>query len=563
LPRIQQRIRNWLRGTKGFRQEQENLFVYSPLVLPFPYSRIATGINRFLLLRALQRWMRAMGFGRPIVWTFLPTPLTLEIIRELEPEVTVYYCIDDLASSSRSARRISRSERAIFREADLVFVTSEKLRARAARYASRVYLFPFGVDFAKFERIRDHTDAIPDELKLLSRPIIGYIGGIHQWVDQQLLAAVAGRMPEANFVLVGPRQTDVSELARCPNVHLFGARRHDEIPRYIKAFDVAVVPYRSSEYTAHVYPTKLNEYLAMGKPVVATDLPEIRRFNVEHGNVVSVGLDAAEFSEALRRASAPQSWDTMRRRIEVAKENSWARRIEQMAGLIERQLATRREAGVQWQDSLRRLYRKARHRVFGITIAVALGYALLFHSPFVWFLAGPLRMEAPVQAGDAIVVFAGGVGESGKAGGGYQERVKRAVELYQDGQAPQLIFSSGYTFVFPEAEMMKELALSQGLPATAIILEQQARNTHENVTRVQEILDRHGWTQIILVSSPFHMRRAVWTWRKAAPDVTVIPAPVQASQFYAHGGKGLSLEQIGGILHEYLGIVYYWLKGWI
>ena len=80
LPRVRQRIRNWWRGTKGFREERPNLFVYSPLLLPLPYSRLARWINRFLLLRALRRWMRATGFYRPIVWTFLPTPLALDLI---------------------------------------------------------------------------------------------------------------------------------------------------------------------------------------------------------------------------------------------------------------------------------------------------------------------------------------------------------------------------------------------------------------------------------------------------------------------------------------------------
>ena len=74
LPRVRQRIRNWWRGTKGFREERPNVFVYSPLLLPLPYSRVARWLNRFLLLRALRRWMRATGFYRPIVWTFLPTP---------------------------------------------------------------------------------------------------------------------------------------------------------------------------------------------------------------------------------------------------------------------------------------------------------------------------------------------------------------------------------------------------------------------------------------------------------------------------------------------------------
>ena len=562
LPRLKRRLLTWLRSTKGFRLERENLFVYSPVILPFPYSSIARRINRRLLLRALQRWMRATGFHQPILWTFLPTPLTLDLMQELDPDLSVYYCIDDLASSSPSARRISRTEPELFRRADLVFVTSEKLRQRAARFNRRVHLFPFGVSFERFERIRQAADAVPEDLARLPRPVAGYVGGLHQWVDQGLLAAVAERLPQVHFVLVGPVQTDVSRLGRCANVHLLGGRAHEDVPRYIKGFDVGIVPYESSEYTDHVYPTKLNEYLAMGIPVVATDLPEIRRFNREHGQVVAVADSADAFARAIRTALADRAEDAVTRRIETARQNSWSARIAQMSALIERELATRQARPDRWQELLQRWYRRTRSRVLATLIWLSVGYIVVFRSPLVWMAAEPLRLSAAPRPADAIVVFAGGVGESGKAGGGYQERVKQAVELYREGLAPRVIFSSGYTFVFQEAEIMKELAVGHGVPASAIILEQQAANTHENVRLVSAILDQHEWRSVLLVSSPYHMRRALLTWRKVAPHIQVVPTPVLDGRFYNHE-TGASLAQVRGILHEYLSLLYYLIRGWI
>src|SRR6186713_2758610 len=125
LGRLRHRLRNWWKGTKGCREERPNLFVLSPLVLPLPYSRVAGWINRQLLMRTLSRWMRATGFSRPIVWTFMPTPLARAVIAAIDPSLTIYYCIDDLASSSPEARRIAASEQQLFRDADLVFVTSD------------------------------------------------------------------------------------------------------------------------------------------------------------------------------------------------------------------------------------------------------------------------------------------------------------------------------------------------------------------------------------------------------------------------------------------------------
>jgi uncharacterized SAM-binding protein YcdF (DUF218 family) len=124
-----------------------------------------------------------------------------------------------------------------------------------------------------------------------------------------------------------------------------------------------------------------------------------------------------------------------------------------------------------------------------------------------------------------------------------------------------MVFSSGYVFAFREADVMRELAVSRGVPASAIILETKAANTYENVVFVRGILDRRGWRSILLVSSPYHMRRALLTWRKMAPEITVVPSPVPQSQFYSPHSKGASLEQMRGILHEYLAIIAYWWQG--
>ena len=562
IGRIRARLKNWRRGTKGFREERPNLFVHSPLVLPLPYSRLAGWINRQVMMRSLTRWMRATGFSRPIVWTFLPTPLARDLIARIGPIATIYHCVDEFSSSSTDARRIVASEERLFRDADLVFVTSEKLRERAARFSDRVHLFPSGVSLEAFGAARDSGVAVPDDLARLPRPVAGYVGGIHQWVDQDLIVAAATRLPDTSFALIGPAQVDVSRLQACPNVHLLGQRPHAEVPAYIQGFDVGLVPYRIADYTANVYPAKMNEYLAMGKPVVATDLPEVHRFNREHDNVVTVGRTADEFAAAVARAVTPAGDEARRRRIAAAERNGWARRLRDMSALIDEVIASRSHDARGWEERLRRLYAAARRRTAeGLIAAVAI-YLLLFQTPALWWVASPLLVTAPPQPAEAIVVFAGGVGESGKAGGGFQERVTQAVALYRAGYAPKLIFSSGYVFTLREAEVMKAVAIDNGVPADAILLEEAAKNTYDNVRLTKQMLDRNGWNRILLVSSPYHMRRATMTWSKLAPDVAVVPTPVPQSQFYTHE-RGASLEQIRGIIHEYLALVDYWRRGWI
>jgi uncharacterized SAM-binding protein YcdF (DUF218 family) len=396
----------------------------------------------------------------------------------------------------------------------------------------------------------------------LAGPIVGYVGGMHQWVDQDLIVEVVRRLPEITFVFVGPEQCDLSRLRACANVKLLGGKPHAELPAYIRQFDVGIVPYTLSEYTANVYPTKLNEYLAMGIPVVATDLAEIRRFNNDHGDIVSIGDDVERFAAAITRALLERSPGEVERRIEVARSNSWQARIDRMSSLIDNAVEGKsREAG-RWDVRLRRAYRVARQRTIGAVAALAVVYVLVFQTPLVWMMAEPLKVQEPPRAAEAIVVFAGGVGESGRAGGGYQERVKQAVDLYHQGWAPRVVFSSGFVFAFHETEVMRSLAVSNGVPADAIILEAQAANTYDNVVFSNRIVEQHGWRRILVVSSPYHMRRALLTWHRVAPGLEVIPAPVPVSQFYAHE-RGASLEQMRGIAQEYAAIALYWWRGWI
>lgn len=339
LPRLWHRLKTASgRGAASVaparRRRPSPLNVYSPVVLPFPYSRAARAVNLPIMRRAIRRGTGDWTPAPPIVWNFLPTPLSRSIVRALNPALSIFHCVDHLSASSPAAARVHDTETRCFSEADLVFVTSQSLYDRAAGLNAHVHLVPSGVDLPRFERIRDDAGPLPADLARLPRPVVGYLGGLHQWVDQALLTALAVRRPDWSLVLVGPQQTDTSALTRMPNVHALGARGPEDVPRYLRGFDVATIPYRLTDYTDHVYPAKLNEYLAMGLGVVATPLAEITRFNQTHGPVVRLAADAAAFERAIASELAETDQGAVGRRVAVAKQNSWAARLELMSSLI-------------------------------------------------------------------------------------------------------------------------------------------------------------------------------------------------------------------------------------
>ncbi|MBI3616104.1 MAG: glycosyltransferase [Candidatus Omnitrophica bacterium] len=556
LPRIKHRLHQWRFSLQGFRRENENLYVFSPLVIPFPYSRLARWINRWLLASALQRWVRYMDFDKPICWVFLPTPITWEVSREIPCKALIYYCIDSFPDSTPAAQRIVPSEDRFLHQADLVFVTSQKLYERASRQNREVHLFPFGVNLEVFDRARNQPMEPMEELKDLRRPIVGYVGGVHQWVDQELLGRLARRCRNYSFVLVGPAQSDTERLQREPNIFLLGQKPHDELPRYLKEFDVGIIPYRITEYTKNVYPTKLNEYHAMGKPVVSTPLPEVLSFNRRYGDLVRIGSNEETFHAAIERVLHENTPQQTEQRIRAAQDNSWNCRIEQMQALIEKAIARKQTPSAQAPQE-----RTAARWIVRSFAAAGLFALALFHTPMVWWVAESLTVTAEPRSADAIVVFAGGVGESGEVSEAYQYRVKQAVELYHQGYAPKILYVSGYTWTFREAEIMRLLTESLEVPSEKVLTETEVRNTYDYVLHVKELSRRNRWKTILLVTPSYHARRAWLTFARNAPGLTVIPVSAR-SNYYTHRW-GISLRQLRGILQEFVSLGLYKWRGWI
>lgn len=559
--RIKKRFQNWFRGIKGIRKEMENLYVFSPLVLPFPYFRIARWINRHLVLSILNKWIRAVNFNAPIIWTFLPTPLSKDIINNINNKLVIYYCIDSFSASSVSAKKIKRSEIGLLQGADLVFVTSKALQAYCLKYNPRVHYFPFAVNFKEFENIRKQQIPLPDDLKNIKPPIVGYIGGVHRWVDQGLVRDIATERRERSFVFIGPIQTDVSLLSGLPNIYFLGNKNHNELPCYIKHLDVCIIPYLMTEYTENVYPTKLNEYLAMGKPVISAALPEIIRFNEDNSNIVYVAKDSEDFIRFIEIAMAENTDYLAQRRIAVASKNSWPSRIEQMSLLINDRISLKNiDVDARWRENLAFFYRVARKRILRFTAVIFAVYLLLFQTPLIWFVAYPLKIIDVPRKADAIVVFGGGVGETGSPGNSTIERARYASQLYNNGYAQKVIFSTGYTYIYNDAENMRLVALSVGVSDNDIILEEKANSAYENVIFSKSILEKHRWDSILLVSSPYNMRRLSLMFNKHCKNIKVFYLPVARSKFYDRK-YGRRSEQMKAILHEYASILYYWVIG--
>ncbi|HVG29882.1 MAG TPA: glycosyltransferase [Pyrinomonadaceae bacterium] len=355
--RVAFRLRRWAGALRsgGVREVAPNVYVCSPLVLPPFGSALRRGLNRHVLLRLVRRTARRLGIRDPLIWTYLPTDTTLDLVRTLPHRELVYYCVADFTQLTPQPEKLRAAERELLRRCDVVFAFCTELATTCAEDNPNVHVFPAGVNLDAFPpdaatratagavAVGDATDAgaqtfppAETELANLPRPIIGYVGGMHRHVDFELLKSAARARPDWSWVCVGALQADTRGLADLPNVHMLGQKPHEELVNYIRRFDVCIVPYVNSVYTRTVVPTKINEYLATGKPVVSTDIPTVCEFNEEHRVLLTSPADAERFVPAVAQALAmPHDLAAVRKRRRVAEQGDWGKRLEEMSGLIE------------------------------------------------------------------------------------------------------------------------------------------------------------------------------------------------------------------------------------
>lgn len=332
-------VRKWRSGP---RRVAENLWVAEPPpILPKRTNARVNRVNAVLLRRWLAGQARRLGFRDVIYWNFQPRFPTLG--RGLRPAASIYYCVDDFAAAPydwNNEAEVRALEAIVCRESDVVICTGRKLVENRARFNPRTHFIPEGADVALFaQAARPETIAAP-EVAALPGKVIGYTGLINWRIDLPLMTYLATRHPEWSFALVGPlkEDSDMSSFTSLPNVHLFGRKSVPELPPYLKTMDVCLLPYVLNEYTHNVFPLKLYEYLAAGKPIVSTDMFEMRAYE---GDDLAIGRTHEQFEQAIIDALGSDNPQRAADRSHRALPNTWEDRLDEISVLLAPVLAGR------------------------------------------------------------------------------------------------------------------------------------------------------------------------------------------------------------------------------
>ena len=327
-------LRRFAKALIPLRRVRKNIWVFSPLVLPFHNRRLCRWLNDKMLLIFLRLMIALLRVRRPIIWTY--NPLTAELANSLPHSLLIYHMVDDLtAAPHMPAATIRAAQQDIFRLADLIFPTSRRLQSVCSEsHPDKTHYFPNVADFDHFSRAT-RPGPTPFDLEPIPRPRIGFVGAISDYkVDFDLIAAVARAKPDWQWILIGPigqgqPKTSISQLG-LPNIHLLGPKEYQDLPDYLRAFDVATLPCPINDYTRSMFPMTFFEYLAAGKPVVATNLDALQ----EYFHLASLCCTCEEFIQAIEQALAGRAPD-LQLRLSEARRHTWQSRLDQMLRIVE------------------------------------------------------------------------------------------------------------------------------------------------------------------------------------------------------------------------------------
>lgn len=320
------------RCLQGVRKINTNLYVFTPLVIPFHHWKLIQRINRFILKAFLKHLRKKLKLDNPIVFTFLPN--VTNIIKALGEKRIVYYCADQVAMFKGVNKETTDAlEKELLRIASVVFITSRRLYDEKKRFNKNTHYMPHGVDAELFSQALLEETVIPIDIGTLQKPVIGFFGLISRdWIDFDLLRYIALARPGWSVALIGRSAQDIPDLSSYKNIIFLGSKDYTALPAYAKAFDAAIIPFVISELTTNANPVKTKEYLAAGKPVVATKIPELEHYRPW----VSIADNYEQFVSQIESALKNDCDILKRQRSEAVKDDSWDERFNKISEIIRR-----------------------------------------------------------------------------------------------------------------------------------------------------------------------------------------------------------------------------------
>src|SRR5436190_3345417 len=278
------------------------------------------------------------SFTSIVQWFYDPMAVT-GFAGQLDEQLIVYDCMDELSLFRGAPPELVRRERELLAVADVVFAGGPKIWRAKRELNPNCFCYGCGVDAKHFGEACDPELRVPHDMAGLPRPVFGYIGVVDERIDYELLARLADSTP-GSVVMVGPwTKVDPASFPRRDNLHWLGGRDYSDLPRYAKGFDVCIMPFAINEATRFINPTKALEYMATGRPIVSTPVEDVV---AQFSDVITITKDATAFANACARVAVQPDSRQIERGLALAQQNSWESIVARLEQHIEEALHSRR-----------------------------------------------------------------------------------------------------------------------------------------------------------------------------------------------------------------------------
>lgn len=313
--KVGRKLRSFARGLVNVENQ---FWVFSPVSVPGPTGQM---LSSWALAPQIKLAAKRAGIRRPLLWMHCPAGAPL--ISQIPHAALVLQRTDRFeAFPEANAEIVGAQIRDLKQAADLVVYCNPVLMAEEQSEVSRQLLMTHGVDFEVFATVGRAKAPGPADVAVLKRPRVGFIGGIDAHTfDPDLFVAVAGKLPDVEFAMIGGCSLPV-DWCLLPNVHMLGRKPYEMVAHYMAAMDVLIMPWNDSDWIQACNPIKLKEYLATGRPVVTTDFPALARYR----DLVRVAKGPHEFALAILKALT-EPYDVDKARARVATED-WDAKAE-------------------------------------------------------------------------------------------------------------------------------------------------------------------------------------------------------------------------------------------
>lgn len=282
-----------------------------------------------VLSKLLANFLDSRNIDQPdIVWYY--SPVMLKFTAFLEPKCIIYDCMDELSLFKNPPSGLLDCESVLLKEADLVFTGGHSLYIEKQKKRHRhIFPFPSSVDKEHFRKAEGISTVFPSDQYCLSWPRVGYAGVIDERLDLDLIQSVAEARPDYNFIFIGPTaKIDKNDLPQANNIHYLGQKKYEELPDYMSGWNVCWMPFALNDATKFISPTKTPEYLASGRAVVSTAVPDVV-YGYSGLDCVFIG-DKNNIPELIDKAMTSLCFDAERKLHSM----SWDKTYQKMSGLI-------------------------------------------------------------------------------------------------------------------------------------------------------------------------------------------------------------------------------------